>query len=259
MRIQSLGLFLIAVATSVSGAHAAGVPGQGTWETTLLGRDANGYAVAGKSAEAEFLYDTSLNITWLRDANANGLMTWGNINNPGTVIYWIKSLVVSGYGEWRLPTMVDTGALGCDGSYSGGTDCGFNVQTATSEMAHLFYVALGNKAFCSPNPALPVECAGSGYEGQSGWGLKNTGAFKNLQGTASAAYWTGTEYALNSNSQWEFSMYNGNQDVIGKYSGLYGMAVRQGDVLTVPEPHSSATLLAGLACLGMMLRRRRQG
>lgn len=38
MRIQSLDLFLIEIATSVGGAQAAGIPGQGTWETTLLGR-----------------------------------------------------------------------------------------------------------------------------------------------------------------------------------------------------------------------------
>jgi hypothetical protein len=109
-------------------AHALPVSGQGTWETTLLGRDINGNAVAGNAASAVFLYDTVLNVTWLRDANVNGAMTWDNANT------WADSLNSSptggGFTGWRLPTMVDTGNPGCDYAY-GGTDCGFNVQTAS--------------------------------------------------------------------------------------------------------------------------------
>ena len=126
------------LATSATSAQAA-----------LVGRDINGLAVAGSSAGAVFLYDTDLNITWLRnanagagstfddgDSNADGRMTWANAND------WATRLTVGSYTGWRLPTMVDTGARGCDFSYSGGTECGFNVQTATSEMAHLYYVSL---------------------------------------------------------------------------------------------------------------------
>jgi hypothetical protein len=51
-------------------AQAAGVSGQGTWEATLLGRDIDGKAVAANSNSAVFLYDTVLDITWLRDGNA---------------------------------------------------------------------------------------------------------------------------------------------------------------------------------------------
>lgn len=35
----------------------------GTWETTLLGRDINGSAVAASSTSAVFLYDTTLDVT----------------------------------------------------------------------------------------------------------------------------------------------------------------------------------------------------
>ena len=136
-------------------AGAVGVPGQGTWETTLQPRDLDGDAVT------DAFYDTELNITWLRNANANGTMNWDAANA------WAANLVVGAYSDWRLPTMVDTGEPGCDfPSQVGGTDCGFNVQTKTgatvfNEMAHLYYVTLGNKA-----PFLPGKNGN-----QPGWGL----------------------------------------------------------------------------------------
>ena len=39
-------------------------------QAALVGRDINGIAVAGSSADTVFLYDIDLNITWLRNANA---------------------------------------------------------------------------------------------------------------------------------------------------------------------------------------------
>ena len=70
-------------------------------------------------------------------------MSWDNANN------WAQNLSFGGYTDWRLPTMVDTGAAGVQCTYSG-TDCGYNVDTSTSEMAHLFYVTLDNNAFFIP-------------------------------------------------------------------------------------------------------------
>ena len=71
-------------------------------QAALVGRDINGIAVAGSSAGAVFLYDTDLNITWLRNTNAaagssfdngydttDGRMTWGNANNlANTLTAW---------------------------------------------------------------------------------------------------------------------------------------------------------------------------
>jgi len=39
-----------------------------------------------------------------------------------------------GFNEWRLPTVTDLGNDGCSFAYTG-TDCGYNVNLATSEMA----------------------------------------------------------------------------------------------------------------------------
>jgi hypothetical protein len=49
------------------------VPGQGTWQTTLQARDLDG------DGQIDAFYDTVLNITWLRDANANRAADLNNL------------------------------------------------------------------------------------------------------------------------------------------------------------------------------------
>jgi hypothetical protein len=223
-------------------AQAAGVSGQGTWETTLKGRDINRNAVAADAASAVYLYDTTLGITWLRNANANGRMTWTNANT------WAANLSTGAGANtidgWRLPTMTDTGSPGCKFSH-GGTDCGYNPATSTSEMASLFYDTLGNKSYRNTS-GVP----------QAGWGLTNTGSFQNMR---SEEYWLGTEYAPNSKGAWFFYFDYGYQNIWVKGSQYYALAVRPGDVLVsaVPESETYAMLLAGLGLLGAVTRRRK--
>jgi PEP-CTERM motif len=229
----ALSLLLAAICTFV---NAAGVPGQGTWETTLQGRDLDGNA-----ATFEAYYDTALNITWLADANYaktsgyddDGDMTWVAART------WASNLSVNGVTGWRLPTHVDTGAAGCDWG-SSGADCGYNVDTSTSEMAHMFFVTLGNKAY--------LDTAGNV---QSGWGLTNTGPFSNVH---SNVHWSGVEYAPSTGYAWYFHTYNGFPYFSDKRDRLAAWAVRPGDVAAVPEPESLALMGVGLAAL--MLRRR---
>ena len=223
-------------------AQAAPVSGQGTWETTLLGRDINRHAVSALDASAVYLYDTALGVTWLRDANANGLMNWHTATN------WAANLVTGtgskAVNDWRLPTMVDTGTPGCNLS-DGGTDCGYNPDTATSEMASLFFNTLGNKSLISTSG-----------QSQSGAGLTNTGSFQNLR---SYVYWLGTEYVPYTHSAWLFITGNGYQNASLKSYDAYALAVRPGDVLLapVPEPETYAMLLAGLGVMGAVARRRK--
>jgi len=229
-------------------ACGASVPGQGTWETTLQPRDLD------SNGTADAYYDTALNITWLRDANVSGQpLSWT------AAIAWASALVVGNYGGWRLPTMVDTfvapvnGSDGCNFSFSGGTDCGYNVQTKSggavySEMAHLFYATLGNKSYCPPGDAT---CAGAP---QVGWGLTNTANFSNMQ---LDDYWSGLEYAIDANRAWYFVPRFGSQLQGGKGSGLYAMAVHSGDVgAPIPEPGIWVMLLAGLSGLAVARRLR---
>jgi len=220
-------------------AQAVPVSGQGTWETTLQGRDLDGNA-----ATYEAYYDTTLDITWLADANVNGLMQWPVADT------WAANLNVYGVTGWRLPTMVDTGAPGCDFAYTG-TDCGYNVQTGSaattvySEMASLFYDTLGNLS----------EFDTSGNSPQPGWGLTNTGPFSNLQ---DSMYWTGLEYAPLLGWAWDFFFIDGNQGADDMTTMNYTMAVLDGDVNAVPLP--AAVWLFGSGFIGLICvaRRRRK-
>jgi len=226
-------------------ALAAGVPGQGIWETSLQARDLDGNAGNGPEA----FYDTVLDITWLRNADVNGLMRWD------TAVSWAAGLDVNGIRGWRLPTMIDTGAPGCDLGW-GGTDCGFNVQTKSgdptryeagqtvySEMGHLYYITLGN--------TVPPCCSG---------GLSNKADFQNLR---DYYYWYGLQYALNANQAWSLVAFVGDQRPTSiqtdpnTYEFFNAMAVRTGDVVAVPEPLTGAMMLVGLGAMVAAVRRRR--
>lgn len=230
------------------------------------------------------IYDTELNITWLQDWNhalssgyaasgvapesvydpntiwTNGRMGWDAANS------WADSLVHGGFDDWRLPTVVDTGAAGCDFSNAGGTDCGYNVQTRSgstvySELAHLWYETLGNLAICAPG----VEaCAGDNP--QFGWGLSNTGPFTNMQHPVttvrdSGGYWTGLLHPtppLSTPKAWAFGVGAGSQSAVGTLDPMYAVAVRSGDVAApVPEPQSLALALAAFGASLLARRQRR--
>ena len=212
----------------------AGIALSGAAQATLMGRDLNGSA-----GSFEAYYDTDLGITWLADANVNGRMTWAAANTWAANLSFTDG--VNTYDNWRLPTVTDTGTSGCNFADTG-TDCGYNVDTATGEMAHLFYDELGNKAF--------YDAAGAGP--QTGWGLTNTGPFTNLQANY---YWSATEDAPTGNA-WNFYFYDGYQRTDLKHGGFYALAVSPGDVAAVPEAQTYALMLAGLGLIGWRVRRR---
>lgn len=243
----ALSLVLGAAAT-----HAAGTPvsGQGTWETTLQGRDLDGNAENGFEA----FYDTVLNISWLADANyaktigyvspsigvGGGYLTW----DEGMAL--AASLNIGGVTGWRAPTLKDTGAPGCEKIAMGGTDCGFNVDPSTSEIVHLFSVTLGNHSVLNPDGS---------HRAEGDYGLINSGPFKNIQTTG---YGLGTPYAGDSTQIWVFNPSSGIQTNLSKESNGFGWAVHDGDVGAVPEPTSAVLMLLGLAGIGALAARRKR-
>lgn len=227
-------------------------------QATLLGRDINGHAVDGSHVSAVFLYDTDLNITWLRDANASE--TAGNTDDPAgsgfgghmswyAAINWANTLSVGGFSGWRLPTAPQSDPT-CSSRYNGpfsplGT-LYFGLNCTASEMGHLWYQELGNIG---------------------GRKMLNVGAFLNFQLTW---YWSGSTSPQTLSPlfpddclpfAWGLEAYHGSQhsytkDDTGFHGGL-AMAVRPGDVLisAVPEPGTLVLVMAALLGLGAVRRR----
>lgn len=220
----------------------------GSAHAALQGRDLDGNA-----STFEAYYDTALNITWLANANAGAGSAYddvGALNDTTTdgKMSWVNATAWAGnlsiadainnitYDNWRLPTVIDTGLPGCDYAYSG-TDCGYNVDTATGEMAHLFYQELGNKAaFGETGLSYPY------------FGLGNTEPFINLQ---AEKYWAGVEYVIGSGEAGYFNFYTGGQLYGSVDYGMYALAISPGDVAAVPETDTWIMLLAGLGLVSV--------
>lgn len=230
--MQTRSIALLAILVAVSGAaHAdgvatirvTGIPGQGNWETTLHARDLD------RNGVADAVFDSDLNITWLLEPSDSTGYGWVSANA------WATTLVFAGHTGWRLPTMVDTGAPGCDQAYSG-TDCGHNVQTRSggvvySEFANLFYNTYGNKALYDSSGNFLME---------------------QWQARLPNMFWLNVENAANPEEAWFFNPIWGDQatsrkDNFGGHNFL-ATAVHDGDIgAPVPEPSTWAMLIAGLA------------
>ncbi len=200
-----------------------------TFVLTLCSTQAN--AVIISELGGQVVYDTDRDITWIANANlaasnsfglaygtnlgahpldintssytgiinANGSMNWSG------ALFWIDAMNSSeylGYKDWRLPT-----ALYPDGSGCGGF-------CTESELGHLFYQELG----------------GSLNSGDSDLAL-----FSNL---TPSGFWSGTVSGQSTNHASRFTFKNGTQTDVFKSSNLFALAVRDGNVSTVPTPGS---------------------
>lgn len=225
-------------------AQAIPVAGQGTWETTLLARDLNTDGVV------DAYYDTVLDISWLADANhagTNGV----NLDRRGAgILYtdtwnsYLAGLDIHGSTGWRLTTggQEDHSSCGLFGGYvSAGIGCSFQTTPGDSELAHLYYVTLGNSAGA----------------------LTNTGNFLNI--VAGGAIRMGSNYdgqyknPAHGALPMSFNFGRGHKNIYREDDGYLGWAVRDGDVglaTPVPEPGAWALLLAGAAAIGVVRHRR---
>ena len=219
-------------------ANAVPVSGQGTWETTLQGRDLD-----GNNLTAEAYYDTVLDITWVADANINGEMDWFAANA------WAAGLDINGFTGWRLPIISPVNGVSLNTAESSdattdvgtaptttdGTDGGWrdSLGNPVSEMGHMYYVTLANIA---------------------GGGLVNTGPFSNLE--TNISHWSGTEFDSLDASNFGFD--NGYQGWDGKDSAVLAWAVRDGDGLPAVVPVPAAVWLFGSGLLGLVGMARRK-
>jgi PEP-CTERM motif len=223
MRSTRLARLCLTTLIALAGvAQAQSVPGQGTWESSLQSRDING------DGNIDAYYDTSLDMTWLADANVAGRMSWSE------AVSWTASLNVHGLTGWQLPSTSISGWGRCN-YFTGGGDCGIRPVT-TSPMAHMFYVTLGN-------------------EGYSNAGLTNTGPFSNLQ---NLAYWSST-LTPDPGLAWDFFFGGGSLNYVHTDYRIFAWATLQGDVPAqpIPEPSTYALMLAGLLAVIAAAKRRR--
>lgn len=242
----------LAIVAGTAYAAPGPVAGQGVWDDAgrLLGRDAAGNPTAllvGGSVNPalKFVFDPVADVTWLAAWSGTDKKNWTDANA------WAAGL--GDYGltwkagsSWALPAIVDLDDGGVDyvAGCDFGADCGYDVYDSTTRvsnslLAYMYYDVLGN-----------TKSTGAGG------GLENTGPFT---GVVPGVFWSSTPLntAVLDNNAWVFDYAGGQQghDFINKEFGY--VAVRQGDVAPIPEPGSVAMMLAGLAALGAVYRRRR--
>jgi hypothetical protein len=174
------------------------------------------------------IYDTTLNATWLSNANYAG---WLGFNDATS---FASTLNFNGITGWSLPT----------------SDTCTNMNCSNSQMGELFYNELG------------------GVAGSSIYTTHNAnyGLFQNIQSRGYASSTTANgDPSYGYMFYFDSGTVSGIQEVNYRYS--YGqtnpiMFIHSGDVggniSAVPEPEEYGMMLAGLGLIGFMVHRRKK-
>lgn len=178
------------------------------------------------------IYDDVLDITWLQDANYaktngddnTGRMTWDQAMQWAQNLEYYDSVRNVTWTDWRLPRIRPINGTNyvSDFSVDGTTDRGFNTVSVNSELAHMYYVSLGNLGYAATDGSYP----------QPGYGLVSTGPYMNLR---PLAYWSESEYDPFLGHAWGFILLTGSQHAgVKDLETFYAWAVRDGDVGAPP-------------------------
>ena len=182
----------------------------------------------------------------------------GDFNNDGRTTYfgalalinYLNSTSYGGTNQWRLPGVTDTGPAGCSG-----TECGHNVDPASSDLARLYYSELGRIAKFDTDG---FSNSGNDYGIFANDGLQTpSGAIGPFSNVESSSYWLGSEYSPIPQTAWAFATSDGYQGFESKEGFGYAWAVTSGPVSPVPLPAPLWLIGSGLLCLAGKLRGKR--
>jgi PEP-CTERM motif len=186
-------------------------------QAELLGRNLGG------GAEFEAFYSTVLDLTFLADAGGDApRASWDEAKA------WAAALNVYGVTGWRLPiaTVIGSGANA------------FQIS-GTNELAALNSIVLGH----APNDPLVA------------------GPFSNFA-TSEGPYWIDADPTEDIGDTGDYAWHYVMLDHFsGRHfksePGFHAWAVKSGDVAAVPEPATYALMIAGVAVVGAVARRRK--
>lgn len=265
-----------------------------TLSTGLLAATAAKATLVG-SADGKTVYDPDTNLTWISNGNLaatetfglayevdlgtipgkstpggsyiykselvgghgfnTGTMTWGG------AVKWIGAMNAAnylGYSDWRLPSASNTGASSC---YT----CSGYIDKFSGEFSHLYIDELGNSTAYQYGSSRSGSYVYKLDYGQ--YGLINDpnnpndeSLFHNLSGLSSVEshYWSDTESDSTGNNAYTFYFGEGSQYGTAKGYGWSGLAiaVRSGQIATVPVPAAAWFLTSGLLGLIGVARRK---
>lgn len=234
-----------------------------------------GAALHGRNLDAdattfEAHYDDVLDITWQANANLSMTEQFGLPQSfdlgveRSTAFAWIEAMNAQhylGFSDWRLPATrpINGSDYVLDLRGDGSSDVGAGMSapgtpyagSTASEMAHLYYVTLGNLPGLDAS-AAPTPCFLAGVASC----LVNPGPFV-IRLDRQPFFWSGTTTPTGHAFAFDFG--RGLQAAANTPGHAFAWAVRDGDVAAIPEPETWALLLAGLVAVGTRARHRPAG